>query len=394
MSMTVATDKQVKNIEFILPYDAESCVDEYVQNLQKKFPFVEMSYEIYPIENTHKFKLIVSVNVPIIKHDGYTYVATLKSVALDNNSREVVVYGSKENLSEYYSLEFRCDHCHTNHIRYTVHVFENENGERKIIGSSCAKAYFGIDIAQSLNKLLNFYSVDLSDEIEENFCSNFRSLSSSFDKEEFAKVVRGVIKHDGKYISRSNSEYSDAIPTSSNAILCLKNPAYKTKEEKEYDEKIFSAGSDLDYSKVVEYWDEKEETNNFIHNVKISLKMQQPKEGFIAYAVWEYMREVEDFTGKKKLNEISKNSEYFGEIKQRLTVNAEVVKLIERETQYGMSTIVKLISDDANVITWFASRIFSDDELKEGMKVKLTGTVKGHNEYKGVKSTILTRCKF
>jgi hypothetical protein len=53
--------------------------------------------------------------------------------------------------------------------------------------------------------------------------------------------------------------------------------------------------------------------------------------------------------------------------------------------------IVKFIADSGDRFTWFSSSGFNG---LQGDHVTLTGTVKKHDEYKGIKQTILTRCKF
>jgi len=68
-------------------------------------------------------------------------------------------------------------------------------------------------------------------------------------------------------------------------------------------------------------------------------------------------------------------------------------KLVHRhsfQTDFGTTTLLKFETESGNTVTWFASNPPQFDESRE---VMLKGTVKGHNEYKGVNETILTRCK-
>jgi len=48
-----------------------------------------------------------------------------------------------------------------------------------------------------------------------------------------------------------------------------------------------------------------------------------------------------------------------------------------------------LIDLSGNHLTWFAS----GSDMEVGNTYKLLGTIKKHDEYNGVKQTILTRCK-
>lgn len=86
------------------------------------------------------------------------------------------------------------------------------------------------------------------------------------------------------------------------------------------------------------------------------------------------------------------NSEFIGEIKQRLR-DMEVVYTNCRtvEGYYGIS-LVYTFKLGNNVLTWFCSGKGIDPDIEIGETVLLTGTVKDHKIYKGVKQTYLNRC--
>lgn len=86
------------------------------------------------------------------------------------------------------------------------------------------------------------------------------------------------------------------------------------------------------------------------------------------------------------------NSEFIGDIKQRLR-DMEVVytNCREVESQYGISLLYTFKSGE-NVLVWFCSGKGIDPSIEVGETVLLTGTVKDHKEYNGVKQTRLSRC--
>lgn len=86
------------------------------------------------------------------------------------------------------------------------------------------------------------------------------------------------------------------------------------------------------------------------------------------------------------------DSEYIGEVKQRLR-DMEVVytNCREVESQYGISLLYTFKSGE-NVLVWFCSGKGIDPSIEVGETVLLTGTVKDHKEYNGVKQTRLSRC--
>lgn len=83
------------------------------------------------------------------------------------------------------------------------------------------------------------------------------------------------------------------------------------------------------------------------------------------------------------------NSEYVGEIGDRIEETLTVTKAVTLESYYGTS--IMHIMEDAigNVFVW----ITKAKNYPEGKVVTLRGTIKDHKEYKGTKQTILTRCK-
>lgn len=86
------------------------------------------------------------------------------------------------------------------------------------------------------------------------------------------------------------------------------------------------------------------------------------------------------------------NSEFIGDIKQRLR-DMEVVYTNCRtiESYYGVSLVYTFKLGD-NILTWFCSGKGIDPDIEIGETVLLTGTVKDHKIYNGVKQTIINRC--
>ena len=82
-------------------------------------------------------------------------------------------------------------------------------------------------------------------------------------------------------------------------------------------------------------------------------------------------------------------SEYQGSIGERLTLTLTVEKAISLESAYGISTLHTMRDYDGNCYVWTTTA----KHWKEGTEHCLAGTVKEHKTYKGVKQTILTRCR-
>lgn len=83
------------------------------------------------------------------------------------------------------------------------------------------------------------------------------------------------------------------------------------------------------------------------------------------------------------------HSEYVGEIKKRLRdLKVTLTAVRSFDSFYGTSFIYTFTYGE-NVLVWITS---SCKDIEEGEEILLTGTVKEHSEYKGIKQTKLSRC--
>ena len=82
-------------------------------------------------------------------------------------------------------------------------------------------------------------------------------------------------------------------------------------------------------------------------------------------------------------------SEFQGEIGDRIERAVTVTKAIPVDGYYGASTMHVFTDDDENVYVWTTAA----KTLEVGKSYLLKGTIKELKTYKGVKQTVLTRCK-
>ena len=83
------------------------------------------------------------------------------------------------------------------------------------------------------------------------------------------------------------------------------------------------------------------------------------------------------------------HSEYIGEIKERKRDMKVTLTASRSFDGYYGTTFIYTFDYNENVLVWMTS---SCQDIEVGEEVFLTGTVKSHDEYKGVKQTKLSRC--
>ena len=95
---------------------------------------------------------------------------------------------------------------------------------------------------------------------------------------------------------------------------------------------------------------------------------------------------------KQKINEnaVSRFTEYFdGSVGERIKgISATLSDIRGFSGQYGW-THIYTFENESNVFTWFTTKPLN---IEIGTKVTLTGTIKKFEEYKGIKTTQLSRC--
>jgi len=132
--------------------------------------------------------------------------------------------------------------------------------------------------------------------------------------------------------------------------------------------------------------------------------------GLATAAVFTYKNEMGEIE-KKKYEK--KTSNYVGNIKESITVDVNIAKIIELDGKWGITYMHIMFDDDGNQFVWFGStqlnklipaewenhhvfkkgKYYRYDWPDQGDKVNITATVKQHKEYNGTKQTVLTRCK-
>ena len=83
--------------------------------------------------------------------------------------------------------------------------------------------------------------------------------------------------------------------------------------------------------------------------------------------------------------------QFVDEVGARIEFEAKIVGVYATEGFYGHTDIVKFRDSKGNMFAWFAS---GHTGLKREDRISIKGTVKQYDEYRGIKQTVLTRCKF
>jgi hypothetical protein len=85
-------------------------------------------------------------------------------------------------------------------------------------------------------------------------------------------------------------------------------------------------------------------------------------------------------------------SEWFGTAKEKVEFTGLITGIRYIDGDFGSTVLYTIRNQKTGAqVKWFASREVLGD--KQDVEVAIKGTVKKHDEYRGIKSTVLTRCK-
>lgn len=117
---------------------------------------------------------------------------------------------------------------------------------------------------------------------------------------------------------------------------------------------------------------------------------------YMDYSDYGMVREVMDKIEEAniEMNRQNDTTEYVGEVGDRIEMAVTLTRISTFETNYTycgeLNFIYNFTDADGNVLIWKTTKCI-DKEVND--KITLKGTVKAHDEYKGTKQTVLTRCK-
>lgn len=355
-------------------------------------------------EHTLRFVIVEAEGVAVI--NGWKFIASVEHTDKGNIINKAC---DIEVPQRYYNSDPICEHCHSNRVRKNTYIVYNEDtNEFKQVGKSCLldftngmSADYAAMIMDGVNELIK------GEAVMEGSCHE-----EYFHTEEYLRYTAETIRHFG-YEKR---DYYNNKPGTADKVIDYYDADHcsyrmNSKHLDEVREEMREIGFNPNSPKAIEdatnalNWirsqEENEKTNNYMHNLITVCKgefVSHHNSGIIASLFPTYNRELE-YQAQKKLEESKrlaeiekgKNSQWIGSIGDRITANIVTCRCVTSwETEFGYTRIYKMTDTDGNVYTWKTSKYLGE---KQEVSMKVTGTVKAHNEFRSIKQTELTRCK-
>lgn len=285
-------------------------------------------------------------------------------------------------VPEIYKTRVECDHCKA--LRNRKHTVILKKGDAYIqVGKSCCKDYIGVDLG-NYAAYLSFYS-DLEEYLEDAVKNSSIRINPSFELDYALAQTVELTKHYG-YISKKIALEQDCDSTSTRLWLLLRKVTDTNTGKLLYPAYEITADTISEVNAIKDFYANCSEENDFIGNIKSVLKMKFIEGdcvGLAAAAIGTKLR----LENEKAILQSKPVSEYVGEIGQRITFKTKATCIYSTDTMYGTLYMYKMMFEN-NEIVWSTSKSIDCD-----VDIEITGTIRDHKEYKGVKQTEITRAR-
>jgi hypothetical protein len=324
------------------------------------------------------------------KHNGWTFLATLD---WDENAGLIVRTAPGVHSVDRDGLrEGACDHCRKDRMRRETFLVKNEEtGEEKQIGRQCIKDFLGWDTG------ISWPSTPADDDEEKEFYG-----FGGGDRDVSTDTVLAYAWACTKAFGFVRSQDYHATPTVQlvrNAI----NPG-KARQDREFAEAMRPLAAEAkDKAAEIRAFilsDDFSGTSEYVLNLKAiagGKRASSRNFGILVSAPQAWARFNEQTLIRKARSE--KPSEWIGTAPDkaagikgsRITFTGMVESIRYIDGLYGSTTLYQVRDETSGVIVkWFASNNALGENT--GVRVTFRGTVKEHDEYQGIKATVLTRC--
>lgn len=323
-------------------------------------------------------------------YNGWTFLAAVDTVETADGADFVIrsAPGVEESGVDRSALEAgRCQHCRSirNNRKYTYLVRNVETGETVQVGSSCIKDFTGW-----AGKPV-FISVDNLTEDLGGFIGGFASAPE--DTPETVVALAWAISRIYGWVPAS-AAWEGRQSTRSLVEKYLFGRDKSAAEVRHDVAAEIPAATDMAKTIIPALLENLEGHGDYVTNLKICLRapfVESRHMGIVTSAVAAYEKMIGERVRKEAQGKARAESLYAGTVGEKLTFTGTVATLVPVDTDYGTSMLV-VVEAGATVAKMFTTAAWAW-EVKQGEEVTLTAKVKDHEEYKGVKQTVLTRPK-
>lgn len=273
----------------------------------------------------------------------------------------------------------------------------NDNATYIAVGRNCAADFLGSADADSVLDVYEYLLNGIAGLDGDDWSGVGGGRVTGFDLRHFLVTVCVHIRVDG-WLGRGAAHKLNRVgqATADQVLgqLCEKDDSKIDAQYKEVTESDI-ARADAAIAFMTDFAaDPKNEDSDYIYNLStilrlgyVTFKTAGVAASLIATAEKEMGKEIE----RKRFLNLAKTSKRLGVVGDKLRVRARVHSIRELEGDYGVTSLVKFVTEDESLVVWFASGSVRKTWEKVDDILTIEGKVKKHDAYQGINQTVLTR---
>lgn len=325
-------------------------------------------------------KIKVSGEVPRLK--GWAFVAAIDHLDGGNVVRSAP--GGGDVPAKYLKAESICEHCNVKRSRVATFVMRHTSGDTKQIGRTCLQDFTGNASAEGIaslsQQMSEFWEAVGSAESYEDDGEGRAGRPSYVPLKGLLNYGAALVRQLG-YVSKTQADEGRGMATASAALSELLS----------LDPQISIADEDEDMAAKAIEWaaslSDAEAAGDYMNNIRVIARSEAiafRHAGIAVSIIPAYQRHL----AKKIEQESAGESQWQGTIaKREVFKGLKLSRVTASEGAYGVTNIHRFTDASGNIFVWYASNA----KLEVGKTFDIKATVKKHDDYKGVKQTVIIR---
>jgi acyl dehydratase len=321
-------------------------------------------------------------------YGGWRFLAAVDTVPTDTDTTDFVLRAAPgvntDSIDRDTLVAGHCDHCNAVRAnrRYTFLVEHVDTGQTMQVGSTCLRDFTGWATTPVF--------IDLDDTIDKLDGTPTSGGQAAYTPETIVAIAWAATQARGwKAGGGTTSDVAAYLYGTSKTDAALRQ---------EMAEHLGEKATTTARTIIRELLDELDSGGSYAQNLLTCLSATHvaPKHlGITVSAIAAHHRMTGKQPESRRREDTARTTRYAGEVGEKLTLTGTITLARAFETQYGYQSSVSnllIVEADTTVAKMFTSAAWSDD-VQVGDTVTLTATVKDHEDYRGVKTTVLTRPK-
>lgn len=341
----------------------------------------------------------VTIQCDVPKINGWSFVATIDHSSDSGNIVRVSPNADFTAPEIYRTIRPKCDHCQKIRGRNDTFLLRcDATGDVKQIGSKCLRDFIGHDIKSVLAMAQIIYqSIPSDHDGEEDWTGGIGKNQKYIYVRTFVAHTSAVIRHDG-WMPKKQAEIKQEMSTADAVHQNMfRRPDGKWKP---YD----VTSKDIEIADAALTWGASLATSrdDYLYNLSVVARdvlVANRSIGILASLISAYMRHINQRIEQPNALDLTA-SRHFGSQGARVTISATLYAYKPTAGgQWGPTHIYRFLTDEGNVVVWFASDRAAQSldlgilEAKQRVLVKLTGTIVNHQAHEHIQQTVMNRCK-